>query len=152
MQPIGHGLVVAKALNERPDLDMFHRFIDAGVTDFVCAPWMFVTVAVLLGHRDPKLGKWGTWLLSMIFGTLVGGGQGIVLLLVDAALLRYRVRLLPMGRRAWLMALSAPLLLFAAWHLWRPGSTDGALLWLAILGPMIAIALILRLLFSPRFH
>ena len=23
---------------------MFHRFIDAGVTDFVCAPWMFVTV------------------------------------------------------------------------------------------------------------
>ncbi len=116
------------------------------------AIWMFVTVAVLLGHWDPKLGKWGTWLLSMIFGTLVGGGQGIVLLLVDAALLRYRVRLLPMGRRAWLMALSAPLLLFAAWHLWRPGSTDGALLWLAILGPMIAIALILRLLFSPRFH
>jgi len=33
------------SLNERPDLDMFHRFIDAGVTDFVCAPWMFVTVA-----------------------------------------------------------------------------------------------------------
>jgi probable F420-dependent oxidoreductase len=32
------------SLNERPDLDMFHRFIDAGVTDFVCAPWMFVTV------------------------------------------------------------------------------------------------------------
>jgi probable F420-dependent oxidoreductase len=32
------------SLNERPDLDMFHRFIEAGVTDFVCAPWMFVTV------------------------------------------------------------------------------------------------------------
>jgi len=32
------------SLNERPDLDMFRRFIDAGVTDFVCAPWMFVTV------------------------------------------------------------------------------------------------------------
>jgi probable F420-dependent oxidoreductase len=32
------------SLNERPDLDMFHRFIDAGVTDFVCAPWMFVRV------------------------------------------------------------------------------------------------------------
>ncbi len=32
------------SLNEAPDLDMFHRFIEAGVTDFVCAPWMFVTV------------------------------------------------------------------------------------------------------------
>jgi probable F420-dependent oxidoreductase len=32
------------SLNEMPDLDMFHRFIDAGVTDFVCAPWMFVKV------------------------------------------------------------------------------------------------------------
>ena len=32
------------SLNERPDLDMFKRFADAGVTDFVCAPWMFVTV------------------------------------------------------------------------------------------------------------
>jgi probable F420-dependent oxidoreductase len=32
------------SLNERPDLDMFKRFVEAGVTDFVCAPWMFVTV------------------------------------------------------------------------------------------------------------
>ncbi|HEX3794504.1 MAG TPA: TIGR03619 family F420-dependent LLM class oxidoreductase [Acidimicrobiales bacterium] len=32
------------SLNERPDLDMFRRFAEAGVTDFVCAPWMFVTV------------------------------------------------------------------------------------------------------------
>jgi len=30
------------SLNEYPKIDMFHRFIDAGVTDFVCAPWMFV--------------------------------------------------------------------------------------------------------------
>jgi probable F420-dependent oxidoreductase len=32
------------SLNERPDVDMYRRFADAGVTDFVCAPWMFVTV------------------------------------------------------------------------------------------------------------
>jgi probable F420-dependent oxidoreductase len=32
------------SLNERPDVDMFRRFAEAGVTDFVCAPWMFVTV------------------------------------------------------------------------------------------------------------
>ena len=33
------------SLNERPDVDMYRRFVDAGVTDFVCAPWMFVDVA-----------------------------------------------------------------------------------------------------------
>ncbi len=33
------------SLNERPDVDMFRRFAEAGVTDFVCAPWMFVEVA-----------------------------------------------------------------------------------------------------------
>jgi probable F420-dependent oxidoreductase len=32
------------SLNERPDIDMFRRFAEAGVTDFVCAPWMFVPV------------------------------------------------------------------------------------------------------------
>jgi probable F420-dependent oxidoreductase len=30
------------SLNERPDVDLYRRFADAGVTDFVCAPWMFV--------------------------------------------------------------------------------------------------------------
>ena len=33
------------SLNERPDVDMYRRFADAGVTDFVCAPWMFADVA-----------------------------------------------------------------------------------------------------------
>jgi probable F420-dependent oxidoreductase len=33
------------SLNEPPDVDLYRRFADAGVTDFVCAPWMFVDVA-----------------------------------------------------------------------------------------------------------
>jgi probable F420-dependent oxidoreductase len=33
------------SLNELPDVDLYRRFADAGVTDFVCAPWMFVDVA-----------------------------------------------------------------------------------------------------------
>jgi probable F420-dependent oxidoreductase len=32
------------SLNERPDVDLYRRFAEAGVTDFVCAPWMFVNV------------------------------------------------------------------------------------------------------------
>jgi probable F420-dependent oxidoreductase len=31
-------------LNERPDVDMFRRFAEAGVSDFVCAPWMFARI------------------------------------------------------------------------------------------------------------
>jgi probable F420-dependent oxidoreductase len=37
--------IVYLSLNERPDPDLYRRFADAGVTDFVCAPWMFVDVA-----------------------------------------------------------------------------------------------------------
>jgi alkanesulfonate monooxygenase SsuD/methylene tetrahydromethanopterin reductase-like flavin-dependent oxidoreductase (luciferase family) len=32
------------SLNEMPDVDMYRRFAEAGVTEFVCAPWMFVKV------------------------------------------------------------------------------------------------------------
>jgi probable F420-dependent oxidoreductase len=32
------------ALNERPNIDMYRRFAEAGVCDFVCAPWMFAKV------------------------------------------------------------------------------------------------------------
>jgi probable F420-dependent oxidoreductase len=38
------GFSVYLSLNERPDVDLYRRFADAGVTDFVCAPWMFVNV------------------------------------------------------------------------------------------------------------
>jgi alkanesulfonate monooxygenase SsuD/methylene tetrahydromethanopterin reductase-like flavin-dependent oxidoreductase (luciferase family) len=33
------------SLAERPDVDLYRRFEDAGVTDLVCAPWMFAPVA-----------------------------------------------------------------------------------------------------------
>jgi probable F420-dependent oxidoreductase len=40
----GEPFAIYMSLNERPDIDMFRRFAEAGVTDFVCAPWMFVRV------------------------------------------------------------------------------------------------------------
>jgi probable F420-dependent oxidoreductase len=38
------GFTIYLSLNERPDVDMFRRFAEGGVTDFVCAPWMFIDV------------------------------------------------------------------------------------------------------------
>jgi len=116
------------------------------------ALWAWVTISVfLLGNWDPKFGKWGTWLLSMLFSTLFAGGLGVVLVLVDAVLLRYRSRLLPMGPRAWLMGAAAPFAVIGIWSLLRPGRWDGWLFGLAIAGPMLMVAVVLRLGFSPRF-
>ena len=42
----------AGSLNERPSVDLYRRFADAGVTDFVCAPWMFADIAP--GTPDDK--------------------------------------------------------------------------------------------------
>jgi probable F420-dependent oxidoreductase len=39
------GFTIYLSLNERPSVDLYRRFADAGVTDFVCAPWMFATIA-----------------------------------------------------------------------------------------------------------
>ena len=39
------GFTIYLSLNERPDVDLYRRFADAGVTDFVCAPWMFADIA-----------------------------------------------------------------------------------------------------------
>ncbi|MHB8219207.1 MAG: TIGR03619 family F420-dependent LLM class oxidoreductase [Acidimicrobiales bacterium] len=40
------------SLAERPDLDLYRRFQDAGVTDMVCAPWMFSPVAAGAGPAE----------------------------------------------------------------------------------------------------
>jgi probable F420-dependent oxidoreductase len=34
--------IIYLSLSERPDVDLYRRFTDAGVTDLICAPWMFV--------------------------------------------------------------------------------------------------------------
>ena len=40
----GPPLTCAPCENVRPNVDLYRRFAEAGVTDFVCAPWMFVDV------------------------------------------------------------------------------------------------------------
>jgi len=42
--PDDEDFAIYLSLNERPDADLYKRFAEAGVTDMVCAPWMFVDV------------------------------------------------------------------------------------------------------------
>jgi alkanesulfonate monooxygenase SsuD/methylene tetrahydromethanopterin reductase-like flavin-dependent oxidoreductase (luciferase family) len=39
------GFAIYLSVSERPSVDLYRRFAEAGVTDIVCAPWMFVDVA-----------------------------------------------------------------------------------------------------------
>jgi probable F420-dependent oxidoreductase len=39
------GFAIYLSVAERPSVDLYRRFAAAGVTDIVCAPWMFVDVA-----------------------------------------------------------------------------------------------------------
>ena len=111
----------------------------------------------------PLLGAWAivlwllvrsadrdAWIVGVLVATLGGGMQGILLILVDATLLRMRRRLLPMGGRAWAMGFVAPFATLALWILiWpRDRIEPPAVL---VYAPMVATAIGLRLLFSPRF-
>ena len=51
----GEPFDVYLSLAERPDVDLYRRFEEAGVTDMVCAPWMCVPP----GHRGrPRCRSW----------------------------------------------------------------------------------------------
>jgi probable F420-dependent oxidoreductase len=49
----GEPFTVYLALGTPPDLDLYRRFEDAGVTDLVCAPWMVATRSDGRDYRSP---------------------------------------------------------------------------------------------------
>ena len=42
------------SLFEMPDVDLYRRFEDAGVTDLICAPWMMVPKDVAPADRPRR--------------------------------------------------------------------------------------------------
>ena len=109
----------------------------------VLAAWVMLVFLASGADRD-------AWIVGLIVATWLGGMQGIVQVLTDATLLRLGLRLLPMGTRGWLMGLGAPVVTGIAWViLWPRGRIEPSM----TLGfsLMCATALVLRLLFSPRF-
>jgi probable F420-dependent oxidoreductase len=49
---IGNGFAIYLALGIPPDLDVYRRFEDAGVTDVICAPWMVADVSEKRDYRS----------------------------------------------------------------------------------------------------
>lgn len=98
--------------------------------------WAFATVSGFLKGGVP------TWMLYLFLANAFAAGQVLVLALVDVVLLRAKVRALPTGREAWLMAMMIP----TAVGLWRAFASSS---WW-VLGPMFVASLAVRLVFGRK--
>jgi hypothetical protein len=121
------------------------------LTPTLLAPWVSVYGAVtafaMLGVDWGFFGKFASWALGMLVGSVWAFAFCLVLVLVDVLLLAVRVRTLPTGKRGWASAFVAPLGVFGIYAaapphtFWRHGAWGvGA----AILVPMLAVALGMR--------
>lgn len=98
--------------------------------------WGFATVSGFLKGGVP------TWMLYLFLANAFAAGQVMVLGLVDIVLLKAKVRALPTGREAWLMAMAIPAIV-GAWRMFASSSW-----W--VLGPMFVVSVGVRLVFGRK--
>src|SRR5262245_36481153 len=103
---------------------------------------LVVTTSVLIGWTHPSLGdRLGNWAAGMLRGSFVAALISGVLLAVDIALFRAKIRKPPTGRRAWGSALAMPFLVFAIYTAFPPSDNElGLSFFLALVFPIIIIA------------
>src|SRR5689334_1745129 len=111
------------------------------------AAWTYVTVAVLLGHKDPQLGGgFSNWLIGIFFGSLLALAVTVACLGWDAVL--HASRVLPEDGRAFASGAAALAGTILLYEVQRPGSHDGLAFWCVLILPIAVSALISRLVFS----
>jgi hypothetical protein len=116
------------------------------------AVFVFNTASVLLGHTDPLLGSpLSNWVIGMVVGAVLAALSSAALIAVDLLLHRRGGRALPTGWRGWAGAGAALPGAMAVWEVARPGDFDGGgLVAFALVVPVLASALAVRLIFSAR--
>lgn len=131
--------------------------IGGWLTPTLMAPWLSVYAAVtafaVLGVDWGLLGKIAGWAIGMFVGSVWAFVFCSMLVLVDIALLAVRVRTLPAGKRGWLGAFVAPLVVFGAYgvappHTFWPYGGWGVAA--AILAPMALVAVAVRVLTGQK--
>ena len=93
------------------------------------------------------------WVAGMLFGTIWAVSYMLLLGLVDVALLIVKLRTLPVGRRAWLMALACPAVIAGVYKVVPPYKFYTSGPWgviLAFLIPMVVVTLIARIAFGSK--
>lgn len=119
----------------------------------LCGPLASTALLVTLGELFGATGFWGIarWLALLALSSAAACVLSLSLLLVDWALLLFRVRVPPTGRRGWLSGVLAPLPAYGLWLLLKPPllsapSTHA----LAAAAAILISALAVRLAISPR--
>lgn len=114
--------------------------------------WASVALYVALGKPGPVFGfPELTWLLAFAIATPIAVALSTTMLVVDVFLLKFKLRTLPTGGAGWLMALLSPIPVIATYLALRPSISFGVSgLLLAIFGPMLGSALMVRLVVGKR--
>lgn len=93
------------------------------------------------------------WAAGMLFGSIWAAVYILLLGFVDVSLLVVKLRTLPVGRRAWLMALGCPAVIAGIYKLVPPYKFYASGPWgviLAFLVPMLIVTLVARIAFGTK--
>lgn len=93
------------------------------------------------------------WVAGMVGGTIWAILYILLLTLVDVSLLMVKLRTLPVGGRAWLMALACPAVIAGIYKLVPPYKFYASGPWgviLAFLLPMVVVTLVTRVAFGRK--
>jgi hypothetical protein len=99
-------------------------------------------------------GGFGIWILYMFFAIPLAMAQVIVFAAIDVALLRAKLRALPIGREAWWMAMATPVVVVLVTGIFPKPQPQpvpaffGLIVLLVALVPMIMITAVVRLVFG----
>ena len=114
--------------------------------------WLLTTAgAFLIGMQALSGGMIDSWLVGMLWATFFGSTLGVILVGVDVALLKAKVRRLPTGLQAWIGGVLTPFGVFSLWQLpffGQPETVLGLVAFLML--PMVGAALAVRLVFGSR--
>ncbi len=91
-----------------------------------------------------------SWVIAMLFSSVIASGVVVSLIAADVMLLAVKVRRLPTGFGAWLGAMIAPFALFFAWHLIGGESESVLEAALSIALPFPASALFVRFVIGRK--
>lgn len=119
----------------------------------IASSWLAVTGYQFLAKPEPILGSHLlTWLAMVAVATPIASVLATTMLVLDAFLLKFKLRTLPTGGTAWGMAMLAPIPVAGALLYLLPtlNYKSGSALALALAAPVLISALSVRLVLGNR--
>jgi len=112
--------------------------------------WVLTTIGtILIGMEAFSGGRLDTWAQGMLLSSFFAAGLAVLLIASDLMLLKFKIRAIPTGSRAWVSSLLSPL---ATFFLWRfiPIPESILVFVLFLFGSMTLASAGLRVMFGQR--